>query len=255
MKSRPYILKEVQYKTVKATDYNVAILPWGATEAHNLHLPYGTDVIESEYICAEAARIAWDAGAKVMVLPAVPFGVNTGQLDIPFDINMNPSTQMAVLYDILVSLANQQIPKVVIVNSHGGNDFKQMLRELQPRLPEMFITMLSWYKILDESEYFEDTGDHGSELETSIMMEMAPDLILPLEEAGDGNAKQFKFKAMQEGWAWAQREWSEVTEDTGIGNPKKATLEKGQRYLNDLLPKIAEYFIELDACKFDEWYE
>ena len=71
--------------------YELAILPWGATEAHNVHLPYGTDTIESGFIAAEAARLAWEAGAKVVVLPTVPFGVNTGQLDIPLCLSMNPS--------------------------------------------------------------------------------------------------------------------------------------------------------------------
>ncbi|MDQ2656262.1 MAG: creatininase family protein, partial [Bacteroidota bacterium] len=79
---RPYILAENHWPTVGKTAYEVAILPWGATEAHNYHLPYGTDVIEAERVAAEAARIAWESGAKVTVLPCIPFGVNTGQFDV-----------------------------------------------------------------------------------------------------------------------------------------------------------------------------
>ena len=45
MPNRPYILSELTWKTVRATRYEVAVLPWGATEAHNLHLPYATDNI------------------------------------------------------------------------------------------------------------------------------------------------------------------------------------------------------------------
>ncbi|MDZ7290513.1 MAG: creatininase family protein, partial [candidate division KSB1 bacterium] len=103
MPGRPYILAETTWKTVRETPYEVAILPWGATEAHNYHLPYSTDVIESDRIAAEAARLAWEAGARVIVLPTMPFGVNTGQLDIKLTINMNPSTQLAVLNDIAAS--------------------------------------------------------------------------------------------------------------------------------------------------------
>src|SRR6478735_6357612 len=100
MPPRPYVLAEANWKSVKDTDYDVAILPWGATEPHNLHLPYATDNFESAAVAERAAEIAWKRGAKVIVLPTVPFGVNTGQLDLKLAINVNPSTQLAVLSDI-----------------------------------------------------------------------------------------------------------------------------------------------------------
>ena len=102
---RPWVLAESTWRTVGATPYEVAVLPWGATEAHNYHLPYATDVVEASEVAAEAARLAWEAGAKTIVLPTVPFGVQTGQLDIPLCINLNPSTQAAILGDVARTLA------------------------------------------------------------------------------------------------------------------------------------------------------
>ena len=127
---RPYILAENNWKTVKEATYAAAVLPWGATEAHNYHLPYGTDIIEADAVAAEAARLAWEQGAKIIVLPAIPFGVNTGQFDVRLYMNMNPSTQLAVLRDTVEVLDRQGIHKLIILNSHGGNDFKTMIREL-----------------------------------------------------------------------------------------------------------------------------
>ena len=92
MPSRPYVLAETNWKSVKGTPFEVAILPWGATEPHNYHLPYATDNYESAALAERAAEYAWNQGAKVMVLPTVPFGVNTGQLNLRFALNMNPST-------------------------------------------------------------------------------------------------------------------------------------------------------------------
>src|SRR5687768_5877634 len=81
---RPWIIAETNWKQVKETRYEVAVLPWGATEAHNWHLPYATDNLQNEALCAEAGRLALKGGAKVAILPNIPFGVQTGQLDIPF---------------------------------------------------------------------------------------------------------------------------------------------------------------------------
>jgi len=109
MANRPFILAETTWKTVDATPYEVAVLPWGATEAHNYHLPYATDTIQCDRVAARAAEQAWSRGARVIVLPTIPFGVQTTQQDIKLCINMNPSTQAAVLRDVVDSLANQGI--------------------------------------------------------------------------------------------------------------------------------------------------
>src|SRR5687767_5373409 len=112
MPNRPYILAESTWDSVREQPFEVAVLPWGATEAHNRHLPYATDNIETDAIAAEAARLAWEKGARVIVLPTVPFGVNTGQLDIPLCLNMNPSTQAALLRDIASGIAAHGIRKL-----------------------------------------------------------------------------------------------------------------------------------------------
>ncbi|MGQ0815040.1 MAG: creatininase family protein [Gemmatimonadota bacterium] len=254
MAGRPYVLGELTWKQVRETAYDVAILPWGATEAHNYHLPYGTDVLESEAIACESARIAWQRGARLVVLPVVPFGVNTGQLDIPLTINMNPSTQLAVLADVAASLEAQGIPKLVVLNGHGGNDFKQMIRELQPR-PDLLIATLSWYASVDAAAFFDRPGDHGGELETSLMMHLRGDLVLPLTEAGPGSVRPFNVAGFREGWAWTPREWLRATADTGVGDPSRATAEKGARYFTAVTEKIGSFLVELAHTPNDQLYE
>ncbi len=255
MSMKPYILAQTTWKTVKENDYQVAILPWGATEAHNYHLPYVIDNIQSEYIAAEAARIAWEKGAKAIVLPCVPFGVNTGQLDIPYTINLNPSTHHAILEDIAESLITQGMDKLVIINGHGGNDFRQIIRELQPQYPELFICTLDWWRIFDNTEFFDEPGDHGGEMETSNLLFIDPELMLPLDQAGNGKAKEFRLQGIQGEWVWAPREWTKISEDTGVGDPKRATAEKGKRFLQDVTQKIAGFLIELAQADLDDLYE
>ena len=251
---KPYILNELTWKTARDAPYELAVLPWGAMEAHNFHLPYSTDNVETEVIAARAAEQAWQRGAKVVVLPVVPFGVNTGQLDIPLCVNMNPSTQALVLRDVATALAGQGVPKLVILNGHGGNDFRQMIRELQPQV-SLFLCTINWYQVVEPKSFFSDLGDHAGELETSVMLHVAPELVRPLSEAGAGAARRFKIPALREGWAWAPRQWRQVTDDTGVGNPAAATAEKGKRYVDAVTGKIAEFLVALARADTANMYE
>lgn len=254
MPGRPYILAETNWKTVADTPYQVAVLPWGATEAHNYHLPYATDVMECDAVAAESARIAWETGARVVVLPTVPFGVNTGQLDIKLCLNMNPSTQAALLRDLVSALEGQGITKLVIINGHGGNDFRQMIRELQPRT-SVFLCTLNWYTCVSPAPYFNQPGDHAGELETSVMQHIAPDLVLPLSEAGDGRQKRSSLAGMRDGWVWAPRPWAKVSVDTGTGDPAASTPDKGARFLDAVTKQIGTFLIDLAAADTSKLYD
>lgn len=252
---RPYILAESNWKYIKDQHFDLAVLPWGATEAHNYHLPYATDVYEADAIAAESARIAWEKGAKLTVLPTIPFGVNTGQADIKLDINLNPSTQAAILEDIIEVLNRQGIKKLLVLNSHGGNNFRTMLRELGLKFPEMFLCTCDWFKALDKDRYFQEQGDHADEMETSIIMHLHPDLVLPLEEAGDGSERKIKIPGMREGWAWSERRWSQISADTGVGNPKYSTAAKGARFLADVSEKMGQLMYDIAQVDTNDLYE
>lgn len=252
---RPYILAENNWKIVKDAEYELAVLPWGATEAHNYHLPYGTDIIEADHIAAESARIAWEKGAKVIVLPTMPFGVNTGQADIKLDINLNPSTQLAILDNIIQVLNRQGIHKFMILNSHGGNDFKMLLRELGLKYPDMFLCTSNWFMAMNKSEFFEEKGDHADEMETSLILHLAPHLARPLNEAGDGKEKKHKIKEFSEGWVWAERKWSQITADTGTGNPKLSTKEKGEKFFRAVTEKMGSVLYKIAKSDTGNLYE
>lgn len=252
---RPYLLAETNWKTVKEEKFEVAVLTWGATEAHNYHLPYATDNYQIEAIAAEAAKKAWDAGAKVLVLPNIPFGVNTGQAEIDLCMNLNPTTQLAILNDLLEVLRKKDIYKLLLLNGHGGNNFKALLREVGARNPEMLLVTTNFFQAVDRDEFFEETGDHADEMETSLMLHLRPDLVLPLEQAGSGEEKKSSITAIREGWAWSERKWHMVSKDTGIGNPKKASEEKGKKFFDAVTTQIASLILEMDQIAMEERYE
>lgn len=248
------LLSRNHWKTVKESRYEVALLPWGATEAHNYHLPYGTDIFEAELLARESVKIAREKTPGIVVLPPIPFGVNTGQHDIPLDINLNPSTQMRILDDVIASLLRSGIYKLVVFNSHGGNDFRPMLRELGLKYQEMWLFQANFYQIPLPEKLFEEPDDHAGEMETSLMLYLLPELVLPLEEAGDGAAKTINIGACRKKWAWTEREWSKVTHDTGVGNPRKATREKGEKYFRHVTEEIAGMLVEVARINREEAY-
>jgi len=251
---RQWVLAETNWQTVINVDYELAILPWGATEAHNYHLPYCTDNYQATAIAERSAELAWEEGKKVVVLPTIPFGVNTQQLDIKLTINMNPRTQAAILRDIVESLENHNIQKLVILNGHGGNDFRQMIREIQKDTP-LFLAAVNWFQIPDTQDDLHEPGDHAGELETSLMLHLHEKMVRPLDEAGSGHTKRFRVTAMKEGWAWAPRLWTKVTADTGCGNPALSTAQKGEAVFKKVVHKFSDFLIELAEIDVQNIYE
>ena len=230
------------------------VLPWGATESHGYHLPYATDHYEAEAIAAEAARLAWDAAARVAVLPGIPFGVQTGQRDLPFCINVMPSTQTLILRDVLDSLASSGVRKFVLVNGHGGNEFRQILRELSPQFPTMFLSTLNWFGVDDGHAIFDVVGDHADERETSLIQHLHPHLVAPREAWGEGKSRAWRLAALRQRVAWSPRDWVKATIDTGVGDPRAATAQKGAAYFDLLSRQIADYFVELAQANVDDLY-
>jgi len=251
---RPYILTETHWSDISDQEFDLAILPWGATEAHNFHLPYGTDNYETEALVYEAARLAWEKGARVIVLPAIPLGVNTGQSDIYMTLNMNPSTQQSILEDVVESLDGYGVDKLLVVNGHGGNGFNQIIREVGANYPDMLIATCNWFQSVDQEKIFENAGGHADEMETSLMLYARPELVKPLDQAGEGKAKRFSVEALNESWAWTERKWTLCTDDTGVGDPRKATREKGEQFFREVTGKLTGLFVELAECDSDDMY-
>jgi len=234
------------YGTTRHIDYDIAILPWGATEPHGLHLPYLTDAILSHDIAVDSARLARERyGVRAMVMPPVTLGSqNPGQRELKFCVHARYDTQCAILTDIATSLYHQGCNRLLIINGHGGNNFKNMIRDLAVDMPDMLIATGEWFKVCPVAQYFDNPGDHADEVETSVMMYYHP-MLVNLDEAGDGHSHGFRAPTLAQGVAWIPRDWSKVSEDTGIGDPRTASAEKGERFANDVAARYAELLRDL----------
>ena len=246
-------LADLTWPEVRARTWPVVLLPWGATEPHNTHLPYGTDTLLGSTVANRVASRCAERGVDVLALPPVPFGVNTTQLDLPMVINVMPSTQRALLADVIASVEPHGVRALVLLNAHGGNELRALVRELQPSTRVMLV-IVNWWQVGD-ARVFDDAGDHAGELETSAVLHVAPQLVAPRETWGDGAAKASVLTGVREGWAWLPRRWTQVTADTGVGDPRAATAEKGAQFMAQAVERIVGLCAELSVVNAERLYE
>jgi creatinine amidohydrolase len=251
---RPYVLAEQTHAFIRGQRWEVAVLPFGATEPHNLHMPYGTDNFQVEEIGRRACEKAYNAGAKVLLLPAMPFGVNTNHLQVPgaLALSVNPTTLLAVLTDLVDALERQGLRKLVLLNGHGGNELKPLTRELHHRT-QMFLCVCDWYRVATDQypQIFSKPGEHADEVETSMGLAYFPDLLQP-ELADDGAVAPTRFDAINRGWITITRPWHLATKNTGMGDPAPATADKGRRLMDILVDRIGGFLVDLAKAEVNE---
>lgn len=249
MPPRPYVLLEANYKQLREYRPNVAVLPWGASEAHNYHLPHGTDVIEATTLAEQAAAVAHERGAKVVVLPTIPFGANAQQLDQVATISLSTPTIAQILRDVAHSVSKQGIDRLVVLNAHGGNDFKLIVRDLQATF-RMLIAVVNFWQMRPDAvdQIFDEPGDHAGELETSFLLHARPEWVV-MDQAGKGATVSFKLATLKQPGVWTPRPWSASHPDTGSGDPSKASAEKGRRYFEAVAGAVADVLVELSSAK------
>jgi len=254
---RPWKLADTNYGTVKQHDYEVAVLPLGATEPHNLHLPYGIDTLEGDLVGEKICEAASQQGAKVVLLPTVPYGTQTNQMKFPFAMNLNPSTLQAVITDLVDSLVQHGILKIVLLNGHGGNEVKPVLRELYGKTPAQLF-LCNWYAIFDDvyDEIFQRRDDHAGEMETSLALAYWPELVGRNPDgtltADDGDRAASRFEAVNRGWVSITRPWHLLTTNAGAANPHAAAADKGRRLIEVLVDRLAPFLVELSQSELDE---
>jgi creatinine amidohydrolase len=229
-------------------------MPFGATEPHNLHMPYGTDNYQVDEIGKRACQTAYEAGAKVLLLPTMPFGVNTNHLKVPgaVALSVTPTTLLSIITDLVDSLERQGVKKLVLLNGHGGNELKPLMRELFHRT-SVFMCVCDWFRMATDQypQIFADPGEHADEVETSLGLAFFPQLLKP-ELADDGAAKPTRFEAINRGWISITRPWHLVSKNTGLGNPAAASADKGQRLMEILVARLSAFLVQLSAAKMDE---
>lgn len=247
-------LASVNLSRAAQHDYRVAVLPMGATEAHNRHLPEGMDSQHTTYVARHCCELAWGQCQSVICLPAIPYGVDCNLLSFPLTIHVCQEVLDAMIREIIRSLRIHEIRKVVIINGHGGNEFSPLIRQMQCDT-DVHVFLCDWWKVGHDKydEIFEKADDHAGEFETSVALALDPELV-ELGQAGDGSAKDFRFEALRRGWVRTSRDFAQLNDHCGVGKPDAASAAKGRQYLELVCKRISSFLIELARAEIDAYF-
>ncbi|MCD6368411.1 MAG: creatininase family protein [Thermoproteales archaeon] len=230
-------------------DNTVVILPVGSIEVHGPHLPLGTDTMVIYHVALKAAELE-----NALVLPPIYYAYVPENRHFPGTISLNSDTILMMLEDIITELSRQGFKKILILNGHGGN--KRILKLLARRLLEkgcraqVYLipdTLAPVRKIIEEVKETK-VYEHACEIETSLVLHLAPHLV-KLERV-KGEAKVGKRRIVD--YLETLVDWQRYAIMGYVGNPLKATREKGRRILEAWIHEIAS---TIKAIKEDTEYE
>ena len=227
-------------KTVN--EKTIAILVFGACENHGDHMPFGSDFIFPTEI---AKRLATKVN-NVIVLPAIPYGVSLHHDQFQMTMSINPETLVGIISDLLSSLIQNKIRRVLIINGHDGNigPIEIAARSIKNNHPEMTIACLeSWWILVgqlkkDLFEVWSGLG-HGGEAETSAILAVRPDLVNT--ESAPNEVIPKLPENIRIFW-----KFDELTSTGATGAPQRASIEKGNEILQMLEDLLLSFIKEME---------
>jgi len=228
----------------------LVILPTASTEQHGKHLPLDVDLFLCESVCLEVGRRAAD---RVLVLPAIAYGLNLHHIDFPGTIHVEPETFIAFCLNVTKSVAYHGFEKILIVNGHGSNtpliDLVARKTVLETRslcfAAGYAAFLLAVFEPIRESRVMA----HADEFETSLYLHLAPERVR-MDLAVEDNDRMGTFVSSDSTRNYPVRfndYWGRWT-TTGVhGDPTKATAEKGRVLFEAAVNGLIEVVDELRA--------
>jgi len=236
---------------------DVALLPVGSIEQHGPHLPLDTDAFDARYLAHEVAKACKDP--KPIVLPLIPYGVSYHHEDFSGTVSVNPESLTHLVYDIGMSLARHGITKLVIVNGHGGNSpALHFAAQMINRDAHIFTCVDTGETSDPDIDAMAETPNdvHAGEIETSTTLAVRPELVrldAVKKFVPRFSSRYLDFTSKRSvGWYAHTARLS----PTGVlGDPTKATAEKGRRMWEIMTKNLVEFVEDLKRMTLDELYQ
>jgi creatinine amidohydrolase/Fe(II)-dependent formamide hydrolase-like protein len=235
-------------------EVDVALLPVGSIEQHGPHLPLDTDAFDADYLARHVAEACREP--RPLVLPLIPYGVAYHHEDFSGTISISPDTLSRMVYEIGMSAARHGILKLVIINGHGGNSPSlHFAAQMINRDAHIFTCVDTGESSDTDINAMAETANdvHAGEIETSTSLAVRPDLVR-LEAARKSipsfSSRYLNFSSKR-GVGWYAHT-SRLSATGVLGDPTKATAEKGKQMWHLMIKNLVEFVEDLKGMSLEE---
>ncbi len=216
-----------EFKNVVLAD-PIVFVSVGATEAHAAHLPLNTDSVQPEAMCEALAK-----RFHGLLAPPLRYGQHSSTKNMPGTISLSFDTLRSLIRDILNSLADNGLKKMVVISGHAGSahmiGLKLGAEEVVSRRG-VRVMLLTDYDIAYHFPLEIEGDGHAGLIETSRMMALAPQLVQGAKKVGKFIDPQFMILPNPEA----------NYPDGFVGNAPKATAELGREVNEFILERLTQ---------------
>ncbi len=249
-----------EYETIDPQK-TIAVLPVAAIEQHGPHLPVSTDfTIMNGMLATVFPMLPEEVDARFLPVQAV--GKSNEHLYQPGTLTIAAETLISHWTELGKSVARAGVRKMVLVNSHGGNEeiMGIVARELRVRCGMMAVKT-SWTRFgLPDGMYGEKErlfGIHGGDVETSLMLHFSPHTV-DMRRADnfvsrvEAARKEFRHLAQTgtHAFAWIA---SDLNPEGVVGEAKEATAEKGRATALHQAAGFVELLQDVAKARLEDW--
>jgi len=200
------------------------IIPLGSIEQHGPHLPLATDAILAEELAKRLAE-----AINGYYVPVLPYGQVWSAKNFPGTFSIELNHLVAILIDIIQSLYRHKVRKIILLSGHIGNLTAMQLaaRRVREKLLDLKILYFCYPQLRDvirgvtETPLWLNEGFHAAEIETSLMLAVAPELCR-MEKA------PCEYPAVPPEYGFSPVRWDEISKTGVFGDARAATAEKGE---------------------------
>ncbi len=222
------------YVDLEDSGVDTAVLMVGAIEQHGPHLPLSADWFVGDAVARGVAQ-----RLDAYLLPGIPIGSSHAHRGFRGSVSISHETLGAVVRDITLDLLDQGFRRIALINSHGGNLMPKIttrdinLSQGKGKLVQLHPSQAAAERLSAILDTALEDEQHAGELETSLVLHLAPEQVGPerVDHLPDAGPVHFDYRPMRD-----------FCPDGVWGRSSLASAEKGRRALEAMIEDTAALF-------------